>query len=127
LDLEILSFLKQKQLLTYLRTLNMFQRKKTEEGYTPTLVTQLKFLTSPQPKPTPNKTSQLNASELLSTASATCTNSKKISLKISGKRILLATNIKTIFSNDYYVLYYIKLINFDIFLVKLLFFANQPA
>lgn len=43
LDLEILSFLKQKQLLTYLRTLNTFQRKKVEEGYSVTLATQLRY------------------------------------------------------------------------------------
>ncbi|XP_053992593.1 uncharacterized protein LOC128883833 [Hylaeus volcanicus] len=87
LDLEILSFLKQKQLLTYLRTLNMFQRKKSEEGYTPTLVTQLKLSTSPQPKNIPNKVSQLTAPEALPTVSATCTNMKKISLKISDENL----------------------------------------
>lgn len=40
-DLEILSFLKQKQFLTYLRALDLFQRKRVEEGYSVTLVSQL--------------------------------------------------------------------------------------
>lgn len=38
LDLELLPFLKQKQLLNYLRILVAFQRKKQEEGYKPCLI-----------------------------------------------------------------------------------------
>lgn len=60
LDLELLPFLKQKQLVNYLRILVAFQRKKQDEGCRVRLVSSL-IETSPQPQTSQQQSKQHEA------------------------------------------------------------------
>lgn len=53
IDLELLPYLKQRQLMAYLRTLDAFQRKMVQEGYHPTLVSDLRAAAPPPPAAAP--------------------------------------------------------------------------